>query len=194
MNSDIVVGPETISIMNSPKYVCRASTKKMLKPIADLYRDLLLSRLAGHRLRALADRCGSDFKCLVSLAFSYRLRHPALPVANIKPAQIFEEIFKLAETVKDLNPKKVLEIGTVTGGTLFLFYRLASEDATIISIDPPSGPFGGGYRKWRIPVYVSFAKKSQMLHLVRADSHDPKAINQIKQKLEVGTLMAASDR
>jgi hypothetical protein len=42
-----------------------------------------------------------------------------------------------------------LEIGTARGGTLFFLTRLASPHATIVSVDLPGGPFGGGYPRRR---------------------------------------------
>ncbi|MEM1858754.1 MAG: class I SAM-dependent methyltransferase, partial [Desulfurococcaceae archaeon] len=76
-----------------------------------------------------------------------------------------------------------LEIGTANGGTLFLFCQIAELDATIISIDLPGGPFGGGYPEWRVPLYKSFAKERQRVHLIRADSHDPKTLGIVKRIL-----------
>jgi hypothetical protein len=70
---------------------------------------------------------------------------------SIKPIQVKYEIAKLIEIVAGLRPRVVLEIGTVGGGTLFLFTRAADPDAKIISMDLPGGPFGGGYPRWKIP-------------------------------------------
>ena len=61
----------------------------------------------------------------------------------IKPFQVKYEIAKFLEIIAELRPKVVLEIGTAGGGTLFLFTRAADDEAKLISIDLPSGPFGG---------------------------------------------------
>ncbi|MEM4674909.1 MAG: class I SAM-dependent methyltransferase, partial [Nitrososphaerota archaeon] len=52
----------------------------------------------------------------------------------------------------------------------------------------PGGPFGGGYPEWRIPLYKSFAKEGQRIHLIRADSHDPKTLEIVKRILGDGKL------
>jgi len=78
----------------------------------------------------------------------------------------------------------VLEIGTACGGTLFLFSHVASEDATIISIDLPGGKFGGGYRKWREPLYRSFALLGQQIYLLREDSHKTETLEQVESILQ----------
>ncbi|MGC8717706.1 MAG: class I SAM-dependent methyltransferase [bacterium] len=102
----------------------------------------------------------------------------------IKPWQEKEEIFKMAEIVRKVNPKCFLEIGTAMGGTLFLFSHLSSEDAIIISIDLPRGRYGGGYSRWRIPLYMSFSSKRQKIYLIRADSHSHNTLNTVKDILK----------
>ena len=98
----------------------------------------------------------------------------------IKPMQIKEEISELLKILDKIKPKITLEIGTANGGTLFLFSQVATNDATILSIDLPGGKFGGGYSKWKIPLYKSFARKNQKIHLIRADSHNQKTLEKLK--------------
>lgn len=90
----------------------------------------------------------------------------------LMPMQIKSELISLLKILIAIKPKTILEIGTARGGTLFLFARVASSDALIISVDLPGGRFGGGYPWWRIPLYKSFILPSQKLHLIRQDSHD----------------------
>jgi len=101
----------------------------------------------------------------------------------IRPMQIKEEFVELLKIFKELNPKYILEIGTANGGTLFCFCKLAEDDATIISIDLPEGPFGGGYPEWKIPIYQAFAKKNQKLYLLRKDSHQQETLEEVKKIL-----------
>lgn len=101
----------------------------------------------------------------------------------IKPGQIQEEILECLKIVDKIKPKIVLEIGTAGGGTLFLFSRVASEDATIISIDLPGGEFGRGYPKWKIPLYKAFKLPKQKLHLIRGNSHHQETLGKLKELL-----------
>jgi predicted O-methyltransferase YrrM len=97
--------------------------------------------------------------------------------------QVPEELARLLEEVRALNPQAVLEIGTHRGGTLYLWARLARPDAILISIDLPGGKFGGGYSSFRAPIYRKFAQERQKLHLLRADSHSPATLEEARRLL-----------
>jgi predicted O-methyltransferase YrrM len=106
----------------------------------------------------------------------------------IRPMQIKDEFIELLKIFKELNPKYILEIGTANGGSLFCFCKLAQDDATIISIDLPEGPLGGGYPEWRIPIYQAFAKENQKLYLLKKDSHKDETLLEVKKILEGNQL------
>lgn len=102
----------------------------------------------------------------------------------IRPLQVRNEISELLRILDGIKPKVVVEIGTAGGGTLFLFCRIAAEDATIISIDFPDRRFGGSYPVWKIPLYKEFRLRKQRLYLVRADSHSPETLLRVKNLLK----------
>ena len=100
----------------------------------------------------------------------------------LEPMQVKSEISSLVELVKQQKPKILLEIGSARGGTLFLFSQVAPENALLISLDMPGGVYGG-YSKWRIPLYKSFAKKNQTIKLIQADSHSEDTLRKVKTLL-----------
>lgn len=106
----------------------------------------------------------------------------------VRPLQIKSELLELLETLQELKPKYILEIGTANGGTLFLFSRVASVGAQIISIDLPGGRFGGGYPNWKIPLYKSFALPNQEIRLIRGNSHSIEALVKVKTILNGNKL------
>ena len=106
----------------------------------------------------------------------------------IRPSQIKEEFLELLNIFKEQNPKYILEIGTASGGTLFCFCKLAKNDATIISIDLPEGPFGGGYPEWKTIIYRAFKKPNQRLFLLRMDSHKKETLEEVKKILNGNQL------
>jgi len=103
---------------------------------------------------------------------------------SIRPRQTPSEIKRLYETVCDLNPATVLEVGTAKGGTLYFWTQAATDDAVIVSVDLPGGQFGGGYAACRIPYYEAFARPEQRMTLLRADSHIPETLEKTREALE----------
>lgn len=107
---------------------------------------------------------------------------------SIRPFQIRSEILELLKILQGIKPKAILEIGTARGGTLFLFSRVASEDAIIISIDLPGGEFGGGYPRWKEILYKSFALQKQKIYLLRMDSHKEETLKKVIEILNGKSL------
>lgn len=157
--------------------------------IYNTYRYFVISRIASRKLSMLASSCGDDPECIVRIAFSFEYIDPlAKRRISIKPIQIFEEILEFSRIVRDLKPRNILEIGTAGGGTLFIWSRISREDAKIISIDLPGGSFGGGYSRWRIPLYRSFTREGQKLYLLRRDSHSIETLDIVKKILDKDRL------
>lgn len=144
----------------------------VLKPLVFLlYRSFILFRLPGRRLQDLVKKCESDTGRIINLSFDFKYSFPLLPAFTITPYQVKEELSELGRMVKERNPRYVVEIGTANGGTLFLWCRLSSDNASIVSIDLPGGLLGGDYHYWREPFYMDFKKPGQRLSLLRKDSH-----------------------
>jgi predicted O-methyltransferase YrrM len=101
----------------------------------------------------------------------------------IRPQQVRSEIVQLATLVRGRQPKTVVEIGTATGGTLFIWCAMAAPEAVIASIDLPAGMHGGGYPAWKMPLYQSFAAPGQRLYLLRRDSHAAGTIRELRALL-----------
>ena len=100
--------------------------------------------------------------------------------------------FELAQLIELLKPAAltaVAEIGTAHGGTFWLWCRLASPEALILSLDLP-GEFagGGGTAEETIPVLHSFARDTQEVALIREDSHTATAVREVNQALGVRRL------
>lgn len=118
----------------------------------------------------------SGFEAALEKVFSPAMRF-------IRPLQSRVELEALLGDVARHRPSAVVEIGTASGGTLFMLTRVASDDATLVSIDLPGGAFGGGYPRWRSPLYRSFAKRGQRIHLLRRDSHAPSTLAALRDIL-----------
>ncbi len=96
------------------------------------------------------------------------------------PMQIRSEISGLCEIIKKAEPKTVLEVGTSAGGSLFLFCRFSTPDATIVSIDLPKGFTGGFHLKITNSLHKKFASRLQKLTLLRKNSHKQETLELLK--------------
>lgn len=106
------------------------------------------------------------------------------PNNNILNLQQFKpEIVRLLETMRGLQPKIILEIGTLNGGTLFLFSRVVSNDALLISLDLPKIIFGKFQIDWRVFLIKRFSLPHQKLKFIRANSHKISTLNHVKRFL-----------
>jgi predicted O-methyltransferase YrrM len=94
-------------------------------------------------------------------------------------AQKLKEFAGLARLVGKQPPRVVVEIGTLHGGTLWTWCQLATDEATIVGIDLPGGPFGGGLTDADRLRVGGYPRRSQTIHLIEADSHAPET----KQRL-----------
>jgi len=98
----------------------------------------------------------------------------------IKPAQVKSEVEALLDLLSKEKLKVVMEVGTMNGGTLYLFSRIAAEDATLLSVDLPWARYGYGYPQYKMPFYQTFIRSTQTLHLLRANSHDHSTLDKVK--------------
>jgi predicted O-methyltransferase YrrM len=95
---------------------------------------------------------------------------------NIRPAQVRSEIAQLLDlAVRRGPPAAVLEVGTASGGTLFLLARAADSEAIIATIDIT-------YPE-RAVMYRTFARNQQRVEMIHADSHDPRTRDRVKRLL-----------
>lgn len=95
--------------------------------------------------------------------------------------QIKEEFDALLQYAK--GKKLILEIGTAWGGTLCRFIEVADDSAEIVSIDMPGGKYGGKFGQPSIDLMMSWAKPNQKLHIIRADSHAPETVENVRKIL-----------
>lgn len=82
----------------------------------------------------------------------------------IRPTQVRAEIVELVSLVNDAAPKRVLEIGTDNGGTLFLLAWASASDARLLSVDVRAY---GRLRRW---LYQSFGRHGQSVGIYTGDS------------------------
>jgi len=111
-----------------------------------------------------------DIRSTVNFVFSFNL----LGIFFIQQSQY--EVYNLLQVLVQQRPKILLEIGSASGGTLFLFCHIASEDATLISLDMDNV-------LWKKLLFKYFSLGKQKIVVIKGDSHNPKIFNDIKKIL-----------
>ena len=137
--------------------------------------------LAGAAAAARELRKHEDLSPDEALAFARSFRW--YRGSSISPTQQEEEILALLRRLAQRPPRRVVEIGTDTGGTLFLWSRVAAPDAVLVAVD--SQPIGklGNHSAWAI-VRRGFARTGQRIELlIPRDSHDPHTVEEVRQRL-----------
>jgi predicted O-methyltransferase YrrM len=158
----------------------------LVRKVAQIVRDegpRAATAMAGSRLQFLRNTVEASRR-MRSLSETPMKIEQSLDVAfdfsigdvSIAPAQIRSEIESLLQILNADPPRRVLEIGTARGGTLFLLSRVARSDAVLASIDLPGGDFGGSYRRESILLLRTLPRRGQMLRIIRADSHHPSTL------------------
>ncbi len=105
--------------------------------------------------------------------------------AIIKGAvQKISELSPLISLLKKRRLHTIVEIGTAKGGTFYAWCRIAEPDATVISIDLPNGPFGGGYSIKEMQLFRRYGKKNQKLHFLRRDSQKKESRDRLMKILK----------
>ena len=99
-------------------------------------------------------------------------------------AQKAPELEQLVKLLLKRQPRTVLEIGTMDGGTLSAWCQCATVDATVISVDLPGGEWGGGYGGDRAEHIRGFATGRQNLVLIQGDSHAPDIRDRVLWELD----------
>ena len=102
-------------------------------------------------------------------------------ISHLLAMQKRQEAIALMKRIRRLAPSVLLEIGTAGGGSLVLLCSAAPANATLITVDLPRRL--GGYHWTKVPLYRSFARQHQKLHLVRGDSHADATFAEVCQHL-----------
>lgn len=97
--------------------------------------------------------------------------------------QHVDELTEFTRLLQASPPRLALEIGTAQGGVFWLLCRVATADATLISLDlPPDERHSGGERA---AIDLPAMKKAgQTIHVVHGSSHDAGTFDRVVELLE----------
>lgn len=146
------------------------------------------ARLASAILHCKAKKCRSpsDYIDLSNEVFSkVPLKYIGWP---IKAAQVPFEIESLLKIIKEHKVRRMLEIGSFNGGTLFLFAHIAEPDAKIISLDLPGQRFGLDNEMFSRRLFANFATNNQTIYVLRGNSHSTNSLKVVQTILSEDKL------
>jgi predicted O-methyltransferase YrrM len=95
--------------------------------------------------------------------------------------QKMRELTPLVSVLKRRKLRTIIEIGTLDGGTLWLWCQLATPDALIVSVDLPADRFRGDWEA--IKRLRAYAQAEQSLQFIRTNSHHPDTRAAVAEKL-----------
>jgi predicted O-methyltransferase YrrM len=124
------------------------------------------ARLGRHIAQIKASRTGQDLAGKVDLAMD------GLD-GCIAPLQLRAEVIEFLTRVSAQPPRRVIEVGTLRGGMLYLLAQVAAPGARVLSVDLPYRGGGMGYPRWRAPLFHAFGWPDREVHLIQGDSHFP---------------------
>ncbi|EGQ43454.1 MAG: cephalosporin hydroxylase [Candidatus Nanosalina sp. J07AB43] len=118
-------------------------------------------------------------------------------VLEVKPGKPFEveavqlrhEIKQLAELVKEEDPVNIVEIGTLRGGTSYIWSRYIESAEKIVSVDLP----GKAIKDMRDRLLEEFSI-SKEISVIRGNSHDKETFKEVRDEVdEVDFLLIDGD-
>ena len=104
------------------------------------------------------------------------LHFPSRGLMRVDSIQKRSEILALAKAVAVLKPRRILEIGTARGGTLFIWAQLGAETVVSCDLEDP-GPKRSFYQAFPPP-----GSRCRVVHL-SGDSHQSAFKQRIEQEL-----------
>jgi predicted O-methyltransferase YrrM len=135
-------------------------------------RRVFCARWGGMRLRAMVETIADPSAA--------RVMNRARRVGLVQQPK---EIRTLLRLVRRLRPRRVLEIGTAYGGSLYLWTHAAAPDAHIVSVDLPPWERDDPWEAKKVAQFRSFARGRQAIDVIRADSHDPATLDAVRAAL-----------
>ncbi len=146
-----------------------------------------IQRLPGRIARSIVARTGDAFLSLKYLRLARQLRDRTKGISDrgalfdavaafpeFRAAQVRPEFLALLARLAERPPRTICEIGMATGGTAFLFARIAAPDAVFVTIDCIHHPA-------RRAAVRRFATADQRIFCLQGDSHQPSTLEEARR-------------
>ena len=107
----------------------------------------------------------------------FALEIPGKGRFKVRTMQVLQEITALAEAVKAIEPRVILEIGTAKGGTLFMWSQIASKKVVTCDLEQPD---------YKQPVYQAFPppRSGCAVQTIAGDTHSMAVLEEVVRALD----------
>ncbi|MDA1193293.1 MAG: class I SAM-dependent methyltransferase [Candidatus Poribacteria bacterium] len=151
------ISAQLIQLFRTPRTIDRIRSSDMLTR---------LETLKQHRLIVPADKdepvdCLAVFYAAITLFGIWQVEHEFVPAL---------------QRIADLRPKRVIEIGTGWGGSMFSWAQVADPTARLVTIDLPWGPGSLVVPTDYYPRFQQFKHADQTVKCILADSDSDEAL------------------
>jgi predicted O-methyltransferase YrrM len=165
-----------------------SGVREMIKKYALALEDVLCSKISAidnaafsmsrERLHGLMNKEHS-LDDILNTVFSYT---GYWAYRSIRPQQVRIELKRLAHEVDKIRPVNILEVGTYTGGSLYVWARHFQSCRKIISIDLPMGLRARACAQLNIKFFRLFDGIKQ-IYFLREDSHSNRTVGMVSEIL-----------
>lgn len=105
--------------------------------------------------------------------------------------QKWTEYADLLSMMCSVEPGLIVEIGVYKGGTIKGWTEIALPDATIIGVDLPDGPYGGGFTEEQGEMINGLARYDQNIVLLAMDSKSSVTIERVTKLVRSKSYLGA---
>ena len=102
------------------------------------------------------------------------------PFPGITVAQWFSEFLGLIAEYRTLKPRRVAELGTWHGGTLWHLLNNAMDGADVISVDMGPTNWRPAKPDFDVSQWYAWAPGKVKLHIIQEDTHDPATLAKVE--------------
>ncbi len=113
---------------------------------------------------------------------------PIGPPTPVTICQLEPEFNAALSYYKALAPKRLLEIGTASGGTLYHWLTNATHGTTVVSVDLPTPTY-----ELNRALCHTWAPPGVTLHLIEGNSHEQHTIEQVEAHGPYGLIFIDGD-
>lgn len=168
------------------EYLAYLLNKNISKAQKYIFYYLGLEKKKDRSISKIRERMNEEDKGINEVLKTVIEINPGCSHYELRASQLKRELKNFCKYVKQKKPKKILEIGTQYGGTLYIWCRLFESVSKVASIDLPREPHFVDKNKKK--VFKEFTHENK-LKLVRGNSHHNGVYKKVRDEFGKADLL-----